>query len=274
MKTALVVPDMHCGYRGTEPLHDPRALDLALQVARRLHPEEVILLGDNLDLAAFSMKFPSTPDLRQTTQRSLDTLRAWLVRLRLAVGHKARIVYLCGNHEARIEKLLSQVAPELLGLHAPGDVEPALSVPGLLRLSADDLRIKCQPYGMIHWLFGKVLCQHGDTARKGGGRTVAGLLDSNPVDQVCGHVHRAEVAGRTLPSPDGPRTVWALSPGTLARLDGVVPAATSQVDWQQGLGLVRLDRHAHVTMTLLPIQSGSIVYPGGRLLVAHRSPKP
>lgn len=258
-KTALIIPDIHVGFRRASPrawtpIHDVGAMDHVLGVAKRIRPCEVVMLGDNLDLAAFSSKFTPTPDLQQTTKRSLEVLRDYLVGLRAAVGPRCRITYLEGNHEARIERLLLGVAPEALGLAPVGSTVPALSVPGLLRLAEPDVDVTyIGPYPSRYWLWDSVLCQHGSICRKGGGRTVAGLLDAQPVNQVCGHVHRLEMAGRTLAGPTGPVTAWAMSAGTLARLDGVVPAGQPFNDWQQGYGMVRRDGKGTVTLHAMPI---------------------
>ncbi len=267
-KHALVIPDMHVGFRratngNLTPLHDESALKAALKMARQIRPSEVVMLGDNLDLAAWSSKFVPTPDLRETTQASLECLRDFLVALRKAVGPKCRLTYLEGNHEARIGKLLLVVAGEAYGLSPAGSDVPALSVPGLLRLADKDLRINyLGPYGATYWLWGKVECTHGDLIRKRGGHTVGARLVEHPNHQTFGHIHRCELAGRTLHGASGPHTVWAMSPGTLARLDGVVPAGTAHVDWQQGLGLITLDGE-DIAMFLIPITNGKAMLPGG-----------
>lgn len=269
MKTCMVIPDAHFGLRvgpaSKTPIQDIKATQLAVRLARLVNPQEIILLGDMLDLAPWSSKFPSGPDLKATTQESLENLHQWLKKIREAAP-KAKITYLEGNHEARVGKLLLALAPEALGLKAVGEQEAALSIPNLLALDKLGIRY-VGPYPSSYWLWGQVLVQHGSIVRRGGGRSVAGLLDANPVHQIMGHVHRAELAGRTVQSPVGPRTAWAMSPGTLARLDGVVPAGSPHNDWQAGLGLVYLDRHGHVTMSLVPIQGGTCVY-NGKLIAA------
>lgn len=262
-KQALIIPDMHVGYRRTPvgtniPLHDPRALQAALRLAKATKPDEVVLLGDNLDLAAWSMKFMPTTDLRETTQKSLETLRGWLVELRKVVGETCKITYLEGNHEHRITKMLLHLAQEAYGLCPVGSDVPSLSVPGLLRLADKDLRISyLEPYGAAYWLFGLVEATHGDLIRKRGGHTVGTRLVEHPNHQVFGHIHRCEMAGRTLHGAHGPYTVWAMSPGTLARLDGVVPAGCANVDWQQGLGIVNVDTKGVVSMRLITIVDGT-----------------
>ncbi len=163
---------MHVGFRRQpsgllDPLHDATALQATLDCAAAVKPHDVILLGDNLDLAAFSLKFPATSDLKETTQASLAALRDWLVKLRLAIGPRANIIYLEGNHEARIHKALSQAVPEAVSLTPVGGTHPALSVPSLLRLDEPDIDATyVGPYGVSYWLWGIVDCSHGDLIRK------------------------------------------------------------------------------------------------------------
>ena len=80
----LVIPDSQNGYRWVdrhqrlEPLHDRRAWDIAVQVAALLKPARIVLLGDMVDYAEGSKRWPVTPDLRATTQPTIEELHWWL----------------------------------------------------------------------------------------------------------------------------------------------------------------------------------------------------
>ena len=62
-----------------------------------------------------------------------------------------------------------------------------------------------------------------------------------------------------------------MTPGTIARIDGVVPGATKRSDWQQGLGIVYMSPCEQVQMQLLAINNGMCVYDGAMLQGEDRS---
>lgn len=240
--SVLCIPDMHFGYAELTPgtldtLHDERAAAVMLAIAREYQPATIVVLGDLLDLAPFS-RFVVDPRYTRVSQHAIQAAYAFLASLRAACP-RAKIVLLEGNHEARIAKHLSQQAPEIVGLtraENEGEVGmPVLSVPYLLRL--EDLRIEyVGPYGRSWWWDG-VRYMHGELIGSSGGLTAAKLLAAYHEPVVCGHVHRAELAWRTTAAADGVRHHWAMSCGTGARLDGVVPGH-AHPDWQHAVGCV------------------------------------
>lgn len=245
---ALLVPDSQNGYEWTQkrdgliPYHDRRCWDLCLQIAQLLQPENIVFLGDMMDVAEWSTKFKRTPQQRFTTQPTIDELHWWLAQFRLACP-TARIIYLSGNHEDRIDQKVVDVLPEAFELVERVTGNRHLSVSNLLALDALD--IEYVPYDKGVWLWDTFI-HHGRVTRKGGGSTVAAMLKDGRAEcnEVVGHIHRAEVAyAVTLPKQDG--VVWAMSPGTIARTDGAVPAVTERVDWHKACGV--LERTDSVT---------------------------
>jgi len=268
LETALIIPDSQNGYRIDKtnntvvPLHDRKAWDLAIQVAEKLQPEIVVLLGDMIDFAPLS-RFLVTPDLQFTTQHTLAELHWWLGQLRLSCP-SSQIVYIEGNHEHRLTKQLAGLVSELYDLRPANDPSghPALSVPRLLALTELDIEY-IGPYGHEWWLWDKVRIHHGTKAKRGGGATVAAILREATHSEIVGHVHRLEYAARTLYGPGGARTIFAMTPGTISRCDGtVVPAATPRVDWQQGLGIVSRLPDDGIAMNTIPIQNGIAMFRG------------
>lgn len=276
LETCLVIPDSQIGYRRLqsgklEPLHDVKACDVSVQVAAHLHRQHelstIVLLGDMLDLAPFS-SFSSSPDLRHTTQPALVALHHWLAQLRMAAP-AARILYLEGNHEARMRKVLNDViSGELRTLKPVGskDERELLSIPFLLSLDKLDVEY-LEPYGKGHWWRG-IHFHHGRIVRSRGGKTVSAMLADCAHSQVVGHIHRREIASRTVATSEPPyrKTISAMSPGCLCRLDDGVPQTPgqSQVDWQQGLGIIYAD-NAGESMQLIPIDNGRAVVDGTSL---------
>jgi hypothetical protein len=273
--TVLVVPDSQHGFRWSErrdrltPMHDRRACDVVLQLAREVQPEVILLLGDMLDLAEWSTKFPRPSDLRDTTQISLAALHWWIAQMRIA-SPLSRIVYLEGNHEARIDRLLIEKAGHAATLRAVGDDLPALSVRRLLAL--DSLGVEyVQPYGEWWYLGGDGLTlgwTHGDKVRSGGGATVQAVVKEAHHSVGFGHIHRVEMAHRAVYGRHGRRDVVAYSPGCLCDPEQT-PGATHRKDWQQGVALHHYDLDAgREAVELLTIRDGWTVY-GGRQIVGR-----
>jgi hypothetical protein len=262
--TALIIPDSQNGYLRSEygkltPLHDRKAWDVCVAMAKATKPETIIMLGDMLDLAPWSLKYPRDPSLRYTTKPSLAELHWWIAQLRLA-SPGSRIVYIEGNHERRIYKGMVERLDEAVGLTVAGrDEDPIFSIPRLLDLDSLDVEY-VGPYGAEMWLWNKVRVHHGDKAKAGGGSTVASILKGATHSEIVGHVHRLEVAQKTLPAPGGGHEIiTAMTPGCITRIDGVVPSASNRVDWQQGFGFVSLvDGQVH--MQTVPIINGTSVF--------------
>jgi hypothetical protein len=263
---ALVIPDSQNGYRWDtrhqhlDPLHDRRAWDLAVQMAQRLQPDVILLLGDMVDLGPWSTKYHDGADLRGTTQPTLVELHWWLGQLRLA-SPGAQIVYLEGNHEDRVGKALRQLMPEAEGVR-PADDEtgaPMLSIQRLLALDSLDVEY-VGPYDSEYWLWDSVRVHHGETVRGKGGATATATVSDAVHCDIFGHVHRLELACRTLHGPGGERVIWALSPGTITRIDGVVPAFSSRVNWQQGLAVLERTDDERIFPQILKIEDGRTVW--------------
>ena len=245
LKSCLVIPDSQHGFRRSadgklEPIHDREAVDVVLQIARQLSKslESIVLLGDMLDLSPFS-RWTQEPELRFCTQPALVELHWMIAQLRLAAPH-ATIHYLEGNHEIRIEKQLKELAAgELLSVKRVDELNanPLLSIPSLLALDKLDCEYVA-PYGKPFWWRG-VKFVHGTLARPRG-KTAAAYLANATSSMVWGHVHRLELAMRTIDTAKGAKQITALSPGCLCRIDGAVPhsAGVDQLDWQQGCAVI------------------------------------
>lgn len=271
---AVFIPDAQVGFRWSldfqrlEPMHDRAAMDAAVQVVAAVRPSVVVVLGDMLDLAPWSTKFPRPPELRQTTQPAVDELHWWLTEIADAAP-RAHLVYVMGNHEDRIDRALNEAIPEASRLRPAGEEEPALSVARLLQLDALGYEV-VGPYGAEWWLWDRVRVHHGEVVRRGGGATAAAVVRAATHSEVFGHVHRVETAQRTLHGPGGRRVVTAMSPGSLCRVDGSVPGVSTRPDWQQGVGVAVQDETGHDHLVALPIVDGRVAWAGEVLQGAER----
>lgn len=266
-RKCLLVPDTQIGFRrrgngDLEPLHDRRAIDLCLQIAALEQPDCIVWLGDSVDFAEWSTKYPTPPSLMQTSQASLDECYWWLAQFRTTCP-SADIVVLEGNHDDRIKRRMVSKAPAAVDLSAVHEEAPALDMARLLALDTIDAEY-VGPYPSHYW-WGGLRVKHGDVVRAKGGLTVAAEVAAEAHCVAFGHVHRLELASRTLWGPDGPRHVWALSPGCLCRLaPGVVPGVKRHQDWQQGVALVT-EQGGALYPELAYIRRGECVWRGRTL---------
>jgi hypothetical protein len=99
----IIVSDLHA------PFHDVRGWAVCLAAIEALKPERVVVIGDAADCYAVS-NFDKSP---QRLTRLVDELEGFgqeMRRLRKAAGEACSVVYCQGNHEHRIDKLLTKIA--------------------------------------------------------------------------------------------------------------------------------------------------------------------
>lgn len=264
----LLIPDTQIGFRRNrsgrlEPIHDRRVLDLALQLAETLQPGTIIFLGDNVDLAEWSSKYPTPIDLIDTTEPSLAEFRWWLACFRTACPH-AEIKVLEGNHDKRVRDRLIRMAPAGETLTAYGDDRPAMSLDRLLALDRLDVEWVA-PYGSDVWMWDQVRVTHGDVVRGRSGATVTAEIRDCDYSKVFGHIHRVEHACRTKWTAHGPKVIFAASLGCACRLaEGIVPGFKVKQNWQQSVGLLSWDPSIkQESIEIAHVHKGRMFWRGG-----------
>lgn len=259
-ETAVIVPDIQIGfYRKSldsielEPIHDESAIAVALGVIEDLNPDQVVMVGDNLDFAEFGKYLTAAP-FKQLVQASIDRATMLCAQMRL-VAPRAKITWIAGNHEARLARYIQTNAEAAFGVtrgKAGSELRegwPVMSVPYLCRM--DEFGVDYLPGypESAHYLNSNLVVVHGDKVVSNNSTTKK-YLDNERISVIYGHIHRNELAYRTYRTDLGPRTIMAASPGCLCRVDGAVPSTKSGMDefgrpilqgaenWQQGLGVV------------------------------------
>jgi predicted phosphodiesterase len=255
-QTCVILPDIQIGfYRNAagelEPIHDEAALRVALAIVKAERPDVVVMVGDNLDLAEMS-KYRLTAPYAQTTQATIDRGALLVAEVR-AVAPDARIMWIEGNHEARLPNTLIDNARAAFGLRRGNTFAepPVMSVPFLCRF--DEYGIEYLPGypASKFWVNERLRVIHGHKV-KSGGSTAHSYLATEKTSVVFGHVHRREYASRAREDHDGPKEIMAASPGCLCRVDGVVPSTKGGYDldgrpvptvedWAQGLAVVKYE---------------------------------
>jgi len=277
-KKCLVLPDIQAGYframDGTlVSTHDENAIDFAISIAKQEKPDIIALNGDNADLPEFG-KYRLSPAFALTTQATIDYLTTLCARLRDAAPN-ARIVWLEGNHEARLTNYILDNAKASFGLKRGNtpDSWPVLSLPFLCRF--DDFGVEYLPGypASQFWLNNRIKIIHGSKVASNGS-TAHKYLATEKTSVVYGHIHRREWAERTRQDWDGAKTIAAISFGCLARVDGAVPSTKGGIDldgrpitcvedWQQGLGIIHYQEgEGPFHPEMLCIHDGKMFYKG------------
>ncbi len=227
------------------PFHDERAMELFLAEVLREQPDNIVLVGDMIDLPSLS-RFQQRPEWVGQTQSAIDTYHMFLAKTRANAPH-AKIFVIHGNHEQRLDNYIQNNAAEVLGLrraNMPQELA-VLSIQSLVRYA--DLGIESidgYPNGTL-WMHENLKFVHGTNVAKGGSNAAKYLREERETT-VYGHTHRMELAYRTFPRKLGSVTIAAASPGCLAKIDGSVPSYRSTYDaqghlvrraedWQQGI---------------------------------------
>lgn len=278
-ETAVILPDIQIGYYrmkddALDATHDEEALSVALEITKSIKPTKIILLGDNLDFPEFG-KYRLSPAYQRTTQATIDRATTLCAQLRSIVPN-AEIVWLAGNHEERLPRMLIDNAISAFGLRKGNAPEswPVMSVPYLCRM--DEYGITYLPGypAANYWVNERLKIIHG-TRVKSSGSTSHLYLNSEKVSVIYGHIHRREWNEKTRGDWDGPKTIMAASPGCLAKVSGEVPSTkggldldgrplTVVEDWQQGLAVVTYQPtgESRFFYEQVPIHDGEAFYRG------------
>jgi predicted phosphodiesterase len=282
-KKCVVLPDIQAGFfRGKDgnlvSTHDPVAIDFALSIIKAEKPDVVALNGDNTDFPEFG-KYRLSPMFALTTQATIDYLTVLCAQIRDIAPH-AKIVWLEGNHEARLTNYILDNAKASFGIKRGNAPEswPVVSIPFLCRFDEFGVEYLAGYPASNFWLNNRIKIIHGHKVASNGS-TAHKYLATEKVSVVYGHIHRREWAERTRQDWDGAKTIAAISFGCLARVDGAVPSTKGGIDldgrpitcvedWQQGIGIIHFkEGEGPFHPEMLPIHDG-VMYYKGKLLGA------
>lgn len=253
-EVTVVIPDIQIGQYNGENFHDERAMKAAQMIVRELVPDNVLFIGDALDFTPMS-RFSQRPGWQDTVQYTLDRFHEYLAETR-ANAPDANIIYLNGNHEARLEKKILEHNAELLGIKRANAANElgVLSIASLLRLDELEVEhIEAYPGGR-YYLEDNLQAMHGNMSRASGS-TAGAMVRREDISTLFGHTHRIEVAHRRVADRVG-RIIVAASFGALCRIDGAVPSGSFSTDehdqisqgytnWQHGVGVVFHNERTH-----------------------------
>lgn len=266
-RSALIVPDIQIGFgrdimtNTLTPFHDRRAMDLVLNIAKRNRFDDIIFLGDLLDLPDWSDKFLRSPEFYFSTQSALVEAAWYLAQFRIA-QHDSRMVLIEGNHERRMDTAIVTHLAASYQLKPANEIHlaPVLTVPRLLGLESIGVEWSGGYPDSGFWLNDGLLVTHGNIARAGAGDTAKAMVQNKTHSTIFGHIHRLEKVPMTLTSREGNRSIMAVGAGCLCRLDGVVPGHEVGQNWQNGFVVVHYDSRGRSHIEDYLIDDGKTFY--------------
>jgi UDP-2,3-diacylglucosamine pyrophosphatase LpxH len=249
-ENAIVINDIHFPYQ------DERALRLTLKIIKAYQPDIIFLNGDIMDfypiskfskspertltqaevmeLSVVAAKEPSQSDivLRSSLQREFDMAFDLLSLIRRQ-NKKAKIIFIDGNHEFRLEKYLFDNSAELYGLtKARLPREPVLSIPSLLRFDELDIEHISSGLKESYYRWGKMLIGHFNMVRKHSAYTARGLIEDKMMSLVQGHTHRL---GSHFKTGYSRNAIVGYENGCLCELE---PIYCVNPNWQHGFSVI------------------------------------
>lgn len=277
-QTAVIVPDCQIGYYRDQngeliPTHDEQAIGVCLSVIQKIQPNVIVCVGDNFDAPEFG-KYRLSPAFALTTQASIDRCTLFGAELRSAAP-AADIIWIAGNHEERLTNAVIDNLKAAFGLRrglSPSE-DPVLSIPFLCRFDEHRVRYLAGYPASSYWINERLRVVHGSKVASGGS-TAHKYLATSKTSIIYGHIHRREWAERSREDFDGPKTIMAASPGTLAKTDGAVPSTKGGIDldgrpltivedWQQGFSVVTFQPgDGEFWYEQIPIHSGRCFWRG------------
>ena len=221
------------------PFHDRKAIDIALQFCKQMSFDYIGLGGDWQDNAMWSDRFMRKPAYYFNTQASLCE-NSWICGMIRKEQPQAKIDYMEGNHEIRMENMIMNHLLPAYGLRSSDNIDglAVMSMPYLLGLPQMNINYIGNYPGSEHWINEKVVIRHGDIARKGSGATASAISKEATYTEIFGHIHRFEWAVRTEHRNGKTNYIQAFSPGCLCRIDGTVPGKSARPNWQQGFAVI------------------------------------
>lgn len=235
----LFAGDFHC------PFQDEACLSAMLQFCKWWKPNEIFLIGDLIDFYAIS-HFLKDPERALKLQDEIDSAVNVLEQIRKA-NPTAKICFVRGNHEARLQKYLWSNAKELSSLRD-------LTVESLLHLK--HLDITYEPKGRLQHK--GIIIKHGSLVRKFSAYTAKGEFEKERRSGVSGHTHRQ---GQYRETNAGVESVWQECGCMCLRNPEYMEGepANWHVGWAIGYFKKNSDRY---NLDYVPFISGKAMYAG------------
>ena len=227
--TVLCCSDIHI------PFHDVAAVNLFIKECKAKQPAVIVLNGDVLDMFKLS-RF--TKGEGRNPYEEIEECRNLLKRIR-AAAPKARIIYIIGNHETRLERYVLEKAPELASL-----IEDIFTI-----LKVDEFGVEGCGKLIINNDF---KFYHGRLIGTKSGLSAIKELERSYMSGASGHVHRL---AKFITRKAGRKFVW-LETGCLCDMN---PEYCIEPDWQQGYAQVDFKNGRVYNAKVIEIENGEVL---------------
>ncbi|HEY5811233.1 MAG TPA: metallophosphoesterase [Terrimicrobiaceae bacterium] len=247
----VIIPDSHGSSK------DDAAIAAFLADLKEINPDEVIMLGDHIDCGGFLAQHHTLGFVAETEYSYEEDIIAtdWFISQIQANAGNAKIEYIEGNHELRIERwavtetLRNQRDAEMLRRAFAPQFVLKLKERGIPYFRQAEKYDGLPTPGTIKR--GKCYFTHGFSTAK---HAAAAHLARVGGNIVYGHTHRADTYVTTLVNVG---TIGAYNPGALCRLQPMW-MHTSPTGWTHGYGVQLVDRISGNFLHLnIPIAEGN-----------------
>jgi len=243
VRSFALLPDVHV------PSHDLNVWGAVLEWIKMNQPDEVVIMGDFLELESVSMHGTSADLVK--LEDDFDAGRKALRELRRAAP-KASFIYLEGNHETRLTRFLVGHAPQLLD---------SLNVPFGLDLDHHGVRWVPEYQQPIEYGLLRILHGHQIFPRLPGkhhAMRAAELYCDVPGRVVTyGHTHRPQQFDRGMHGGSG----MAVGLGCMRTLDPRWLRG-HPAGWRHGFGIGYVTNDRNATVYSVSIRHGQFVWAG------------
>jgi hypothetical protein len=248
------------------PFVDEQALDVFYQILADAKPNNVVQLGDALDLTAYS-KYIGSEMYKDATQGALIQALDFFRTLR-TLAPSAKITYLEGNHELRLPNDILNNHKANWQLRPADDLrgDPLVSVPRMVGLASVDVEYLPGYPNNRYWVNDNLQIIHGDKTGRNEGRKI---INSEKISTIYGHTHRLNHEMQTVNFRDGATYRHSYGAGSLCRLDRHVPGKNTGYDldgdpvgghhenWQHGFLVITHDKsNFHVEQVVIDTFNG------------------
>jgi UDP-2,3-diacylglucosamine pyrophosphatase LpxH len=257
----VILPDLHL------PTHDRHALRVVLKACEKIKPRRIVILGDWID-AAFASGHPvSSREEAEVSgsrggyiQNEIEPCRRLLAELET---YAEEIIYLEGNHEFRVERLITREGGSWLAV-------PSLVLPRNLISKDRTKKFKWIPYqhnaakgdnySLPHYKIADgLIAVHGWSVAKNAAAKHLDMVRGYSI--VHGHTHRAQ--SQTIRHPMTGRILKGWSPGCLSALQPMW-MHTAPTEWVHGFSVVYCrDNLSAWTSYTVTIDRGKCILPDG-----------
>lgn len=234
-------PDTHT------PLHSPKAVQTAIEIAKDFRPHNFCLLGDYFDVGCLSFHERNVWAEFQFLKDELAEGQELLDKIVRTVKPK-EVTYCGGNHELRLERFLRCYCSKLGGLF---DVRDMLGIPKKWRFL---------PYGPDnHHREGKLIATHGSLCGK---YPAEKMVSKYGCSVVFGHTHKIQEFQRVDYEGNCHR---GINIGWLGDQKKAAEYLKSGIaDWSHGLGLCYVHTNGNFFFQTVHIIDGQAMV-GGKL---------